>query len=55
VQQGLLAASFEYPTGGREAIDTALELLHGKPVPKVITLKSRVFTPENIAQGGSEL
>ena len=27
VKQGILAASFEYPTGGKEAIDTALEIL----------------------------
>lgn len=55
VEQGILAASFEYPTGGREAIDTALDILQGKPVPKVITLKSRVFTPESITRGGAEL
>lgn len=52
VQQGILAASFEYPTGGKEAIQTALEILRGKSVPKEITLSSRVFTQENMAQGG---
>ncbi|MFH1069865.1 MAG: substrate-binding domain-containing protein, partial [Candidatus Glassbacteria bacterium] len=44
VRQGILAASFEYPTGGREAILTALKILNGEPVPKEITLQSRVFT-----------
>jgi ribose transport system substrate-binding protein len=52
VRQGILEASFEYPTGGREAIDTALAILGGQTVPKEITLKSRVFTKENIDRGG---
>jgi ribose transport system substrate-binding protein len=36
VKQGILEASFEYPTGGKEAIDTALEILGGKTVAKEI-------------------
>jgi ribose transport system substrate-binding protein len=52
VRQGILEASFEYPTGGGEAIDTALAIIGGQPVPKEITLKSRVFTKENIDRGG---
>jgi ribose transport system substrate-binding protein len=55
VQQGILAASFEYPTGGREAIETALKILKGEKVPKEIVLRSRVFTPENIKKGGAWL
>jgi len=55
VKQGILAASFEYPTGGKEAIETALEILNGKQVPKEITLSSRVFTKENIDTGGQLL
>jgi ribose transport system substrate-binding protein len=55
VQQGILAASFEYPTGGREAVETALRILKGEKVPKEITLRSRVFTPENIKKGGEWL
>lgn len=52
VKQGILAASFEYPTGGREAIDVALKILQGETVPKEIILNSRVFTRENIDRGG---
>ena len=52
VRQGVLAASFEYPTGGKEAIESALQILTGKKVPKEITLPSRVFTPETIDKGG---
>ncbi len=52
VRQGILAASFEYPTGGKEAIATALKILDGQKVPKEITLPSRAFTRENIDRGG---
>jgi len=55
VRQGILSASFEYPTGGREAIATALSILSGKSVPKEITLPSRVFTRDNIDTGGAWL
>lgn len=55
VQQGILDATFQYPTGGAEAIDTALKILHGETVPKKITLGSRRFDKQNVAQGGEEL
>jgi ribose transport system substrate-binding protein len=55
VQQGILDATFQYPTGGAEAIDTALRILHGETVPKRMTLGSRRFDKQNIAQGGEEL
>jgi ribose transport system substrate-binding protein len=52
VRQGILEASFEYPTGGSQAIATALKILRGESVPKEIVLDSRVFTKENIDRGG---
>ncbi|MBN2288661.1 MAG: substrate-binding domain-containing protein [Candidatus Glassbacteria bacterium] len=55
VKQGLLEASFEYPTGGKEAVETALEILSGQEVPREITLSSRVFTTANVEQGGEWL
>ena len=55
VKQGILAACFEYPTGGREAIDTALKLLAGESVSKKIVLPTRVYTPENVDAGGEAL
>jgi ribose transport system substrate-binding protein len=55
VQQGILSATFEYPTGGAEAIDIALKILNQQPVPKEITLGSRLFTKETIARGGEPL
>jgi ribose transport system substrate-binding protein len=55
VKQGILAASFEYPTGGREAIDMALDIFAGKQVQKEVTLESHVFTKENVDSGGEWL
>jgi len=55
VKQGILEASFEYPTGGRESIEIALDILSGKQAPKEITLASRVFTKDNIDRGGEWL
>jgi len=55
VQQGILDATFQYPTGGAEAIDVALKILHGEKVPNDITLGTRLFDKNNVAQGGVEL
>ena len=44
--------TFQYPTGGPEAIDTALQILRGEKVPKEITLGTRRFDHDNVAQGG---
>ncbi len=55
VRQGLLEASFEYPTGGREAVENALKVLRGESVAKEVTLRSRVFTRANVAAGGEWL
>ncbi len=55
VRQGLLEASFQYPTGGREAVESALKILHGDAVPRQLTLNSRFFTKDTVAQGGEWL
>ncbi|MDH3251289.1 MAG: substrate-binding domain-containing protein [Ignavibacteria bacterium] len=55
VRQGLVAASFEYPTGGREAVETAMRILQGKKFNKEIILDSRLFTRENVEKGGEVL
>lgn len=55
VKQGILDASFQYPTGGAEAITTALKILKGETVPKKIVLGSRVFDKSNVDAGGQEL
>ncbi len=43
VSQGILAASVLDPTGGSEAVETALKLLAGQKVPKAIVPATRVF------------
>jgi ribose transport system substrate-binding protein len=55
VRQGILAASFEYPTGGSEAIETAMKIFQGRKTAREMTLASRVYTGENIAAGGEWL
>jgi ribose transport system substrate-binding protein len=55
VKQGILDATFQYPTGGAEAIETALKILKGEKVSKQITLGSRVFDKSNVDTGGQSL
>jgi ribose transport system substrate-binding protein len=55
VKQGILDATFQYPTGGAEGIDIALKILAGEEVPHEITLGSRVFTAENVDAGGEAI
>jgi len=52
VRQGILDATFLYPTGGKEAIDAARQILSGQSVPTKVTLASRVITKENVDKGG---
>jgi ribose transport system substrate-binding protein len=55
VKQGILDATFLYPTGGAEAIDVALKVLAGETVPKKIVLGTRLFTKANIDAGGTPI
>lgn len=55
VEDGILEATFQYPTGGKEAIDMAMKIRAGETVPKTITLGTRLYTPENVKQGGQEI
>ena len=55
VKDGLFAATFQYPTGGAEAIDTALKVLKGEKVEKNVVLGTKIFTPENAEKGGEAL
>lgn len=51
VKDGILTATFQYPTGGAEAIDSAMKLLKSED----ITLGTRIFMKENVEKGGEEL
>jgi ribose transport system substrate-binding protein len=55
VREGILDATLLYPTGGREAIDTALRLLGGQKVPDRMVLGTRLYTRENVERGGQEI
>ena len=55
VKEGILSATFQYPTGGGEAIEYAIKILKGEKVPKTVTLGTRIFTSANVAQGGEPL
>lgn len=44
VADGKLAATFVYPTGGREAVDLAAKILAGEKVPKHVTLQTERIT-----------
>lgn len=55
VKDNVLSATFVYPTGGQEAIELAREILSGGEAPKKIVLNSKMYTTENIADGGKEL
>jgi len=44
VADGKLAATFVYPTGGKEAVEIAEKILTGQPVPHRITLSTERIT-----------
>jgi len=55
VKQGLLDATFAYPTGGEEAIAMARRVLNGEKVEKRVTLGTRLFNKENVHAGGEAI
>ncbi len=44
VADGKLAATFVYPTGGKEAVESAEKILHGEQVPHRVTLSTERIT-----------
>lgn len=51
VMDGRLSLSMVYPTGGKEAIESAYKLLvEGEELEKNVTLGTEVITPENAAE-----
>jgi ribose transport system substrate-binding protein len=55
VKEGILDATFAYPTGGAEAIDLAVKILAGGKAPKKVTLGTRLYTKENVDKGGEAI
>lgn len=50
IMNGEQDASFVYPTFVREAAETAVKLLSGKPVPREIVVPSQMVTRDNVAR-----
>jgi len=50
VENGILNATFIYPTGGKEAIENAVKILEGQQVPKIIELPTTRITKDNVSQ-----
>lgn len=55
VKEGILDATFAYPTGGAEAVELAEKLLAGQSAPKRITLGTRLFSKGNVERGGIDI
>ncbi|HOX36537.1 MAG TPA: substrate-binding domain-containing protein [Candidatus Brocadiia bacterium] len=55
VKEGIMTATFQYPTGGKEAIDVAMKILKGEKVEKNITLGTMIYTAENVEKGGETI
>ncbi len=53
VRTGELTATFLYPTPGERGLEVALEILNGQDVKKRYTLPTRLFTQDNVDQGGA--
>ena len=47
VKRGILTASLLYPTGGKQAINAALDILDNKSLPKKIILSTSVIDKDN--------
>lgn len=45
---GEQSASFLYPTSSKEAAEIVIKILHGKKVPKKVSVKSQIITKENV-------
>jgi ribose transport system substrate-binding protein len=52
VKKGILSATFEYPNGTTEAIDTCLEIFASKKPKREIILGTRLYTKDNVERGG---
>jgi simple sugar transport system substrate-binding protein len=54
VARGVLDATFQCPTGGREAVDYALDILNREPgIPKKIFLRTRIITRPELLDGAA--
>ena len=50
IRKGDLAVTFTYPTGAKEGVTAAMDVLHGKPVAKEIIIDSIRVTQDNVEE-----
>jgi ribose transport system substrate-binding protein len=55
VREGILDATFTYPTGGAEAVELAVAIFGGKKPEKKVTLGTRLYTRDNVDKGGEPI
>lgn len=55
VKKGILDATFEYPSGAKEALAAAVDIFSGKKPKKEIILGTRLYTKENVDKGGEKV
>jgi len=55
VKSGELTATLLYPTPGEAGLELAMKILAGEKVEKRVTLPTRVYTKENVEEGGKEV
>ncbi|RDH84594.1 MAG: LacI family transcriptional regulator [endosymbiont of Galathealinum brachiosum] len=48
IRTGNQSASFVYPTCAKETAEIVLRILHGKSVPKIVRVESKIITKENV-------
>jgi ribose transport system substrate-binding protein len=48
IKEGMINATFTYPTGGAIAVDTIMDIISGKDVPKEIELESQLVNEDNV-------
>jgi ribose transport system substrate-binding protein len=48
IKEGLINATFTYPTGGAEAMEVIMSLMSGEETPKEIVLKSELVNSDNV-------
>ncbi len=48
IRNGSQLATITYPLGGKKAVEVALKILNGKPVPKQVSIHSKLITKENV-------
>jgi|GEM_PF-1750045 len=48
IKEGMINATFTYPTGGETAVDTIMDIMSGKDVPKEIEIASQLVNEDNV-------